>query len=55
MFSDMSGEYKLMISDQDGLTPPKGISIDKPTFFYDLSWSPDSKNLAFTNSARRYY
>jgi tricorn protease len=52
-FSDMSGEYKLMISDQDGLTSPKEISIDKPTFFYNLSWSPDSRNLAFTNSARQ--
>jgi tricorn protease len=51
-FSDQSGEYKLMIADQNGLVPPKEITIDPPTFFFNLSWSPDSKNLAFTNAAR---
>lgn len=51
-FSDRSGEYKLVISDQDGLIPPKEITIDHPTYFYNLTWSPDSKYLAFTNSAR---
>jgi tricorn protease len=51
-FSDQSGEYKLMIADQNGLLPPKEIAIDPPTFFFNLSWSPDSKNLAFTNADR---
>jgi tricorn protease len=51
-FSDKSGEYKLIISDQDGLKPQKEIAIDHPTYFYNLTWSPDSKNLAFTNARR---
>jgi tricorn protease len=52
-FSDRSGEYKLVISDQDGLLPLKEIGIDHPTFFYNLTWSPDSKNIAFTDAGRR--
>jgi|WetSurMetagenome_2_1015567.scaffolds.fasta_scaffold00183_2 tricorn protease len=51
-FSDASGEYQLIISDQNGLVPPKAISIEKPTFFYNLCWSPDSKKVAFTNAER---
>jgi tricorn protease len=51
-FSDASGEYQLMVADQEGLLPPKVIKIEKPTFFYNLCWSPDSKNLAFTNAER---
>lgn len=51
-FSDASGEYRLYISDQEGLTPPVIINIPDPTFFYNLCWSPDSKSLAFTNAER---
>lgn len=49
-FSDASGEYQLMIGDQEGLEKPKVISIDKPTFFFKPAWSPDSKYLAFTDT-----
>ena len=54
-FSDQSGEYRLMISDQDGLLPPKEIALEHPTFFFDLSWSPDSKHLAFTDVDRNLW
>ncbi|HEY9166568.1 MAG TPA: PDZ domain-containing protein [Candidatus Kryptonia bacterium] len=54
-FSDESGEYRLMISDQDGLLPPKEIVLEHPTFFFDLSWSPDSKHLAFTDADRNLW
>lgn len=54
-FSDGDGEYKLIISDQDGLLPKKKITIDNPTFFFNLCWSPDSKKLAFTNAARELF
>ncbi len=54
-FSDQSGEYRLMISDQDGILPPKEISLEHPTFFFDLSWSPDSKHLAFTDADRNLW
>ena len=49
-FSDRSGEYKLYIEGQDGLTPPREIKLDKPTHYYTASWSPDSKKLLFTDT-----
>lgn len=49
-FSDASGEYQLMISDQEGLEKPKAIAIPNPTFFYSPAWSPDNKYIAFTDT-----
>jgi tricorn protease len=49
-FSDRSGEYRLYIEAQDGLTPPREIVLDKPTHYYTPSWSPDSKKLVFTDT-----
>jgi tricorn protease len=49
-FSDASGEYQLVISDQKGFqktTIPLGIR----SFFYTPLWSPDSKWIAFTDKA----
>ncbi len=51
-FSDASGEYRLMIGTQDGLEKPREIQFEKPTYFYDLSWSPDGKYLSFTDAGR---
>jgi tricorn protease len=49
-FSDRSGEYRLYIEAQDGLTPPREITLDNPTHYYMPSWSPDSKKLLFTDT-----
>ncbi|NEM97704.1 S41 family peptidase [Pontibacter burrus] len=49
-FSDASGEYKLMIGDQDGLTKPRAIDIPNPTFFFRPEWSPNSRYIAFTDT-----
>jgi tricorn protease len=49
-FSDKSGEYKLVIESQDGLTPPREIALEKPTHYYTPSWSPDSKKLLFSDT-----
>jgi tricorn protease len=49
-FSDKSGEYKLVIEAQDGLTPPRELALAKPTHYYTPSWSPDSKKLLFTDT-----
>jgi len=49
-FSDRSGEYRLYVEAQDGLTPPREITLDNPTHYYMPSWSPDSKKLLFTDT-----
>jgi tricorn protease len=49
-FSDKSGEYKLVIESQDGLMPPREITLAKPTRYYTPSWSPDSKKILFTDT-----
>ncbi|MGH9854153.1 MAG: S41 family peptidase, partial [Blastocatellia bacterium] len=49
-FSDKSGEYKLVIEAQDGLTPPREIALPNPTHYYTPSWSPDSKKLLYTDT-----
>ncbi|MEO7966555.1 MAG: PDZ domain-containing protein, partial [Gemmatimonadaceae bacterium] len=49
-FSDRSGEYQLMIAKQDGTSQPRAITLDRPSFYYTLTWSPDSKSVAFTDT-----
>src|SRR5882724_9432315 len=49
-FSDKSGEYRLYIEAQDGLTPPREIALEHPTHYYTSSWSPDSKKLLFSDT-----
>jgi tricorn protease len=52
-FSDKSGEYKLVIEAQDGLTPPREITLKNPNHYYTPSWSPDSKKLLFSDTNLR--
>jgi tricorn protease len=49
-FSDKSGEYKLVVEAQDGLTPARSIDLPHPTHYYTPSWSPDSKKLLYTDT-----
>jgi tricorn protease len=49
-FSDKSGEYKLIVESQDGLSTPREIALDRPTHYYTPSWSPDSKKLLYTDT-----
>jgi len=49
-FSDKSGEYRLYIEAQDGLTPPREIVLQNPTHYYTASWSPDSKKILFSDT-----
>jgi tricorn protease len=49
-FSDASGEYKLVIESQDGLTPPREIALENRYHYYTPSWSPDSKKIVYTDT-----
>jgi tricorn protease len=49
-FSDKSSEYKLVIEAQDGLTPPREITLRNPSHYYTASWSPDSKKIMYTDT-----
>ncbi len=49
-FSDRSGEYKLVVESQDGLTPPREITLPNHKHYYTPSWSPDSKKLVYTDT-----
>ena len=48
-FSDASGEYKLMISSQDGQSEPRSIALPDMSFPYTPAWSPDSRKILFTD------
>ena len=49
-FSDKSGEYKLVLEEQDGLKPPREIAMPRGNFYYTPSWSPDSKKLLYSDT-----
>src|ERR1019366_1376406 len=46
-FSDKSGEYKLYIAPQDGLSPPREIALPNTKHYYTVSWSPDGKKILY--------
>jgi tricorn protease len=48
-FSDQSGEYELMITDQKGFDPPRSILLENPSFYYSPVWSPDSTKIAYAD------
>ena len=54
-FSDRSGEYRLVIAAQDGLSPPREIALPEPSFQYTPSWSPDAKRISFHDTHLRLW
>ncbi|MEO5814291.1 MAG: PDZ domain-containing protein, partial [Gemmatimonadaceae bacterium] len=54
-FSDRSGEYKLYIAAQDGLTPPREIALPEPSRPYTPAWSPDGTRIAFHDTHFRLW
>ena len=49
-FSDKSGEYKLVIEAQDGLSAPRELELPDAKHYYTPAWSPDSKKMVYTDT-----
>lgn len=49
-FSDRSGEYQLVISDQFGSKIKKSYPLPNPTFYFRPAWSPDGKYISYTDT-----
>jgi tricorn protease len=54
-FSDVSGEYTLLIKSQDGKGDPKSFSLPGTGFYAYSSWSPDSRKISFVDNGRNLY
>lgn len=50
-WSDVEGEYQLVLADMDGMKPPKIITNFTNGFNYAIYWSPDSKKVAYIDQA----
>jgi tricorn protease len=55
-FSDASGEYQLYLRDQTGFKAPKVIDLGpEPSYYYNPTWSLDSKHIAFSDKHNRLW
>jgi tricorn protease len=54
-FSDASGEYALVVAQQDGKGEPKSFALKGAGYYERPLWSPDSKKLAFIDNSRTVY
>ena len=60
-FSDESGLYALHVSSQTGASQAAGPAVKKfplasePAYYFDPSWSPDSKRIAFHDNRLNFY
>ena len=48
-FSDASGEYQLVVSDQNG-SSTKQYPLPNPTFYFQPDWSPDGSHIAYSDT-----
>ncbi len=48
-FSDKSGEYQMVIANQNG-SNQEYIKLPEPTFYFQPDWSPDGKYIAYTDT-----
>lgn len=54
--SDEQGEYELHIRQQNGSGDVQKIRLaEKPAFYYELDWSPDSKKILYRDSMLRLF
>ncbi len=58
-FSDESGEYELYVTQSDGKEAPRRLTTapagDPIPFRFEPTWSPDSKNLVFSDKSGAIY
>ncbi len=54
-FGDKSGEYKLYIANQEGMAPPREITLPEPSRPYAPAWSPNGRRIAFQDSHFRIW
>ncbi len=54
-YSDASGEMELYLASQDGEGDPRQLTEGSAVWRYPARWSPDSKSLAFADSASRLH
>jgi tricorn protease len=52
-FSDTGKGYRLLIGAQEGLTPPREVSLGEAKFAYAAEWSPDGTRIAFVDDRSR--
>ncbi len=48
-FSDASGNYQMVVADQDGGNQ-KVYPLPNPTFYFEPDWSPDGKHIAYSDT-----
>lgn len=53
--SDASGKYDLILTDQTGLKESVRIPLGSTTFYFEPTWSPDSKKLFYNDSHLNLY
>jgi tricorn protease len=53
--SDQTGEYEIYVRSADGKGEARALTSGSATYYYLLSFSPDSKLLAYADKAGNYY
>ena len=53
--SDANGNYQLVLRDQEAKDVPVYIPLGKTTFYFQPTWSPDSKKLFYNDSHLNLY
>ncbi|MEN0021046.1 MAG: hypothetical protein AAF747_09215, partial [Planctomycetota bacterium] len=52
-FSDADGEYELYVTQSDGKGETRQITDGNETYFFSITWAPDSESLAVVDKAGR--